>query len=154
MININTMNSHSEKSCLLFQRRISSCIDSSSKAFVDCTQRDKNEFLRGIFLRLVTKQSHFKSFEQPARKSDNCLSEVPFSLTHEESCENSCRFTSRRALRSFLRTACKIRQEDKRVFASNLSTASNEAISTIGRKERDDCHVTCVPCNDRKRLNK
>ncbi len=113
MIKINTSNSHSERFCQLFPRRILSYIDSSSKAFVGCTQRDKIESLRGIFLRHVTKQSHFKSFEKPERKSDNCLSEVPFSLTHEESRENSISFTSREIRRSFLRTACKIRQDDK-----------------------------------------
>ena len=125
MIKINTMNSHSERFCQLFPRRISSYIDSSSKAFVGCTQRDKSESLRVISPQFVTKQSHFKSFEKPERKSDNCLSEVSinfrrkfsycgiYSLTHEESRENSCNFTSCRALRSFLRTTCKIRQDDK-----------------------------------------
>lgn len=43
----------------------------------------------------------------------NCLSEVSFSLTYEESRENSCSFTSREMKRSFQRTACKTRQEDK-----------------------------------------
>ena len=37
----------------------------------------------------------------------NCLSEVSFSFSHEESRENSCSFTSRQALRSFSRTTCK-----------------------------------------------
>jgi len=46
-------------------------------------------------------------------KANDCLSEVPFSFSHEESRENSCSFTSREMKRSFPRTACKIRQEDK-----------------------------------------
>ncbi|RLC48507.1 MAG: hypothetical protein DRI23_10365 [Candidatus Cloacimonadota bacterium] len=108
MIKINTSNSHSERFCQLFPRRILSYIDSSSNAFVGCTQKDKSESLRVISQQLQTKQSHFKSFEKPERKSDNCLSEVPFSLTHEESRENSISFTSREIRRSFLGTTCKI----------------------------------------------
>ena len=66
-------NCHSERFCLLFPRRISSYIDSSSNAFVRISQRDKSESLRGIFLRLVTKQSYFKSFEKPvSNKRDDC----------------------------------------------------------------------------------
>jgi len=36
------------------------------------------------------------------------------------------------------------------VFASFISTASTEAISTGERKERYDCHVTFVSRNDRE----
>ncbi len=57
MIKINTSNSHSERFCKLFPRRILSYIDSSSKAFVGCTQRDKSESLRVISQQLQTKQS-------------------------------------------------------------------------------------------------
>ena len=48
------------------------------------------------------------------------------------------------------------------VFAGFLSMISNEAISTVERRERNDCSVTCVPFilrsttengrNDRKNL--
>ena len=50
------------------------------------------------------------------------------------------------------------------VFARFLSMASNEAISVVERRERNDCRVTCVPFilrsttengrNDRKSLRR
>ncbi len=44
---------------------------------------------------------------------NNCLSEESFCLTHEESRGSSFSFAPCERMRSFLRAACKIRQEDK-----------------------------------------
>jgi hypothetical protein len=62
----------------------------------------------------------------------NCLSEVSYSLTNEESRERSYSFTSRERMRSFLRTAYKIRQEDKVICLSEVSYS----LTTEGSHER------------------
>ena len=79
--------------------------------------------------------------------TNNCLSEVSLSLTHEESRENSCSFTSRKVLRSFLRTTRKKRQEDnglslRVIFLQLVSKQSHfKSFKKPQKKERRDYHV-------------